>query len=242
MNITTSTVLSTTICYDCQDRAVISQGLCHTCYERMRKRAIAEGRWESIRVPLDDTLEHISVLQDLGYSKMLIAHLADVEQRTVGRITTGKNEQIEFETRERILSVPAVSLWDLWKTTEYGHRMPSGPAVRRLRAMVTEGWNYKTLGARLGWETTQVARLTLRPSNTVFSGTTREVDAVFRDPEFITPTQTARMVILKHNWPKSLEWDNIDDPDNEIAANNRARMRVKKLRKKIATEKRKSHV
>lgn len=228
-------------CYDCETREVVAQGLCHTCYERMRKRAIASGQWESIRVPMDSTIEHVNKLRALGYSRILIAHLADVEQRTVGRITRGENEQIEFETQERILSVPEISLWELWKTTEHGHRMPSGPAVRRLRALATEGWMYKTIGEKLGWDTTQVARLALRPSKTVFSGTTRAIDRVFRDPDFLMPAQQARMDILAHKWPKSLEWDNIDDPDNEIAANNRARMRVKKMKEKIATEKRKSH-
>lgn len=239
LNSNTATILDTR-CYDCNNKPALTQGLCHTCYERMRKRAIASGRWESVRVPMDASLDHIQTLRDMGYSINLIAHLAGVEERTIGRMLRAENAQIELETEERLLSVPIVSLWDLWKTTKHSHRMPSEPATRRLRALASDGWIYSQVGEKLGWETTQVARLALRPSRLVLSGTTRAIDKVFRDPEFAIPTNRARRVILMRKWPTAFEWDDIDTQDlnAEKIAVRRATRRTHRILEERKAEKR----
>lgn len=224
-----TTAVDVRICYDCDKRPALTVGLCHNCYERMRKRAIVAGTWESALIPMDAAFTHVQTLRDHGYSLGLIAHLAGVQERTVGRIARSENDQIEIDTEESILAVPVISLWNLWKTTEYSHRMPSGPAVRRLRALATDGWMYPILGEMLGWETTQVARLALRPSKYVFSSTTRAVDAIYSDPDLAVPARRARRDILIKGWPSAMEWDNIDDKDETRHAHKRAASRVAKL-------------
>lgn len=206
----------------------------------MRRRAVASGRWESVRVPMNDSLDHIQTLRDIGYSIGLIAHLAGVEERTIGRMLRAESAQIELETEERLLAVPTISLWELWKTTKHSHRMPSEPASRRIRALASDGWIYSQIGEKLGWETTQVARLALRPSRLVLSGTTRAIDVVFRDPEFAIPTNRVRRDILMRKWPTAFEWDNIDTPNPEDVrlANKRAARRVERILEERKAEKR----
>ena len=189
---------------------------------------------------MDASLDHIQTLRDIGYSIGLIAHLAGIEERTIGRMLRAESAQIELETEERLLAVPIVSLWELWKTTEYSHRMPSEPAYRRLRALASDGWIYSQIGEKLGWETTQVARLALRPSRLVLSGTTRAIDEVFRDPEFAIPTNRVHRGILMRKWPTAFEWDNIDtqNPEDVRFANKRAARRVGRILKEREAEKR----
>lgn len=189
---------------------------------------------------MNDSLDHIQTLRDIGYSIGLIAHLAGVEERTIGRMLRAESAQIELETEERLLAVPTISLWELWKTTKHSHRMPSEPASRRIRALASDGWIYSQIGEKLGWETTQVARLALRPSRLVLSGTTRAIDVVFRDPEFAIPTNRVRRDILMRKWPTAFEWDNIDTPNPEDVrlANKRAARRVERILEERKAEKR----
>ncbi|MDD2326598.1 MAG: hypothetical protein PHW63_11510 [Alphaproteobacteria bacterium] len=189
---------------------------------------------------MDASLDHIETLRDMGYSIGLIAHLAGIEERTVGRMLRAENAQIELETEERLLAVPTITLWELWKTTKHSHRMPSEPASRRIRALASDGWIYSQIGEKLGWETTQVARLAVRPSALVLSGTTRAIDAVFRDPEFAIPTNRVRRDILMRKWPTAFEWDNIDTPNPEDVrlANKRAARRVERILEERRAEKR----
>lgn len=217
------------ICFDCQEKKALTSGLCHTCYERMRRRAVANGTWESIFVPIDKTLERINDLISIGYGVPLISCLSNVSERTINRARNGSYRLISSITEERILAVQPISLWELWKTTEWVHRMPSGPVVRRLRALATDGWSYPMLGELLGWNNTQVSRYVNRPTKYVLSSTTRHVDALYQSNIVAIPVREPRIDIIKKCWPLPFEWDNIDDPTEEPKAVRRARNRVKAI-------------
>lgn len=222
------TVATAEMCFDCKNLPAYSMGLCHTCYERMRRRAIAAGKWESMFVDATPTRKHIFELVDMGYSVALIANLSDTETRTISRVKNETYDKVSQLTEERILAIPKMSLWYLWKYVDYDFRMPSGPASRRLRALATDGWTYQQIGDMLGWDNTQVARYALRPSKYVHSSTMRHISKVYETVGAQITDRVPRRDILMKGWPGSMEWDDIDNPDEEEAANYRAKLRVRR--------------
>lgn len=221
-----------TQCRECRRaRTPNAFGLCHTCYTRMRRAAIEAGTWESVMVPVDRVRGHVDRLHDEGYSYALIARLAGVNVTTVEDIGSGQSTQVMLDIEERVCGVRGGLLWELWKTLDYEHRLPSEPLVRRLRALSADGWTYSEIADALGWARSLVGRYLNTPPATVTSRTMRRVDAVYRSDQFQTPVRRAPKTIAAKGWPRPLDWDEIDDPDNEISARRRAahRLRTKEL-------------
>lgn len=162
-------------------------------------------------VPVDKALDHVRKLGEAGYSYGLIAHLSGVDETTVERIGGGRYTQVMVDTEERIIRVPAASLWTLWHTVDLPHRMPSGPVVRRLRALVADGWTYTEIGDAVGWTRSLVWRYVSRPPERTTSTTARHIDEVYRSTMFAVPARRARPEVIAKRWPRPLDWDDIDD-------------------------------
>lgn len=216
-----------TVCIDCgRARALRAFGLCSTCYLRMRREAIEAGKWETIYVPAGPTLDHLQALKDAGYGSRLIAHLSGVSSSTIWRIGDQRN-RVAIDTEERILAVPVTSLWTLWRTVDYSHRMPAGPVVRRLRALAADGWTHDEISEAIGWHRSLVGRYLTRPPAWTLSETTRMVDRVYRSDRFLVPIREAPKATVLKGWPRPLEWDDIDDESSQQFARRRSMRRAR---------------
>ena len=192
----------------------------------MRRAAIEAGTWESVYVPVERARDHVAALQSAGYGHRLIAHIAGVDETTVSRIGSGYYSRVMIDTEERICAVPLQSLWTLWRTVDYIHRMPSGPVVRRLRALAADGWTYEEVGEPLNWSRSQVWKYVSRPPKWTLSSTTRMIDEVYRSPRFLVPVREAPRPIADKAWPRPFDWDDIDDPADSKNARSRSTRRL----------------
>lgn len=218
-----------TSCRQCRSRTLRAFGLCHTCYTAMRRAAIEAGTWETTLVPADRARAHVKRLRDEGYAIRFIAYLARVDEQSVSRALSGKHGVVTVETEERICGVPVRSLWTLWHTEDYPHRMPSGPIVRRLRALAADGWTYAEIGEPLNWSRSQIWRYVSRPPEWSMSTLTRRVDEMYHSPAFSVPVRQASAEIARHKWPRPLDWDDIDNVRASQEAHRRAAYRYVKL-------------
>lgn len=91
--------------------------------------------------------------------------------------------------------------------------VPATPTIRRIRALVAIGWDFRRLSARLGRSQAYVRGLTIRPTVTT---TTRDTINRLYDELCMTPgpSKRSRLYAQRNSWPPPLAWEDIDtDPE-----------------------------
>ena len=220
-------------CHDPQH----AQGLCSRHYTRQRKAAHRNGTWESVLVPAELMKSRVQKFTEEGYTYTMLEALTGIERNTFIRLFTKNRQLVTEDNLERLLRLPLVPLYELWKTDiGVDYKVPTYLASRRVRALMARGWTTTTLAKEVGLEKRTLQRFAQEEEslNGVFrSNLLKVVEAYDRlwDKEPPKPHRRAELTRYIH-WPMPLEWDDekIDLPGGEAVPNNRARNRIKRER------------
>lgn len=198
-------------CADCQAMA--------SAYQRRRDREVCAGTWLP-KQPADLVVAHIRELRAAGMAIADIALAAGLSERTVRPVATGQRHWVLGPTAAAILGVVA---------TPPTPRPPAGfvpnvGTVRRIRALVAEGYGFAEQGRRLGiakeiiwywaWErggATYIAETNAQDVATLY-------DQLVAVPPPVGQYATrARREAVKRGWHDHWAWpdDRIDDPAAE---------------------------
>ncbi|QLF84869.1 helix-turn-helix DNA binding domain protein [Gordonia phage BBQValindra] len=199
------------------------RGMCSACYERVRTRQKAYGRWESQHIDAQPVRDHIQKLRDAGISNKRLRELTGISTNTIQVLMTGRPERgtgptkkVLRRTADRILVIPVPEA--AFQVAAAGRYVPAVGTTRRLQALVANGYSQRELCRRLNWAwDTNATDLFLGRAPHVTAGRARGVAALFTELQLVPGTDgRARNRGKANGWPLPLEWDEdrIDDPDH----------------------------
>lgn len=200
---------------------------CYVCaaarsaYDENRSRAIAYGTWQPW-VDAEPVRTHIRHLQTCGMGLRTIERLSGVTRSSLAAILSGKTgrepaRKVRPATAQRILAVEP-TLDNLAPKT----LVDATGTVRRLQALVTQGWSHAKLAARLG--ITPQNFTSLMNSSQVTARRAHAVRDLYDDLWKVPPPEDthhqkiaasrARNLARERGWASPLAWDDdaIDDP------------------------------
>lgn len=204
----------------CSNRATRRAGRCPGHYEVWRHRQHAYGRFESLFVDAEPVREHVEKLRAAGLGMRRIEELSGVRRMTISDLRIGRSgrhgrsERVLRTTAERLLAVPLPA--HAFRAVAGEQRVDSIGAVRRLQALIANGYRQGEIAERLGLDISNVGRL-LRSSHCT-ARNYRAVVALFDELELTPGTSgKSRRRGERLGWALPLEWDEdtIDDPAAE---------------------------
>lgn len=101
----------------------------------------------------DTVRAHIEWLMAQGFTCTAIAEAAGVDRGTVLNVQSGKNRMITLKIEKKIMAVTPEDIYARHSRRGY---VPAVGAVRRIQALMTMGWRYKDLSAKLGFPAAKV--------------------------------------------------------------------------------------
>ena len=185
-----------------------------------------QKRWQMERaqglkrmVSTDVARERIEWLIGQGFNCTSISVAAGLDRGTILNIRSGKNRLVKRVTEKKILAVRPEMIYARPERRGY---VPAVGAVRRIQALMTMGWRYQELNARLGFPADKVKE------NAGWIGRHKhEAIVKLYDELWNTPGPAAKGSITKllnRGWHKPMAWDDdtIDDPAAEPYGTRRA--------------------
>lgn len=160
-------------------------------------------------VPTDEVVAHIEWLIAQGFNCTAIATAAGVDRGTVLDARSGRNRMITTKTKKKIMAVLPDHIYARPDARGY---VPAVGALRRVQALVTMGWRYKDLEARLGFPVEKIKENAGHISRSHHEAIVRLYDELWDirgpgDKKGITRA-------LNRGWARPMAWDDdtIDDP------------------------------
>jgi len=163
-------------------------------------------------VSTEVALARIEWLIGQGFNCTSIALAAGLDRGTILNIRSGKNALVKRVTEKKILAVRPEMIYARPDRRGY---VPAVGAVRRIQALMTMGWRYQDLNARLGFPAEKVQE------NAAWIGRHKhEAIVQLYEELWNTPGPAAKGSIkklLNRGWHKPMAWDDdtIDDPAAE---------------------------
>lgn len=230
------------------------QGLCPTCYARVRNQHNS-GRPTEVPfypqfVPLSETnaKERIQQFLDEDYSYRMIHKVMGFESHFVYRLMAGKMDRISVDNLIRIEDAKLVPIYELWKKDiGVDYFLPNYLAVRRVKSLSVVGWSGRELAKEMGVSKAAISSITSAGKKRVKRSTLVELDAVYQRLSMIpspSGVQDLHPSIMKTVYPRPFEWNEgeIDLPEGEAAALKRAKHRYRNAQKAEAKRKRKKRI
>jgi len=205
---------------------------CRAANSRRKKNGIASAQaGRKAMVDASRVRAHVKRLRVAGMSRPQIAALAGVSATTVTSIVNGHRQVITRPVAARLLTIEA---------SDPVTRVLVDPTgtQRRLQGLVRAGYSLSSLGAQLGWTTSNVSRVATTQTH-VFASTRAAVahlcDVLATVPP---PAQTvaqrgavtrAQRYAQARHWAPLTAWDDdtIDDPDAKPAIDSQRRLSIR---------------
>lgn len=198
----------------------------HTNRSRQRRKMIAYGRHQDIRVDKTEAAAHARALRNLGWTIDGIAQQAGVNSSAVDELLGERYRRTHRNTATAVLNLPLEA-----PPKTAWNRVPSLGSRRRVQALMFMGWSAALIEQRAGLGDRFVMKAVTQP---FIEGATRDRIARVYDslwnqtPPLDTPFQRGsytRTVKLarERGWVGPLHWDDIDDPD-DVPTNNVTRV------------------
>jgi DNA-binding CsgD family transcriptional regulator len=152
---------------------------------------------------------HLASITGAGFSPASIAECASVSRQAVNAILNGTTKGVRRSKASAFLAVTPQRIFaevdDLTRVPVYGMR-------RRLQALIAIGWRSRDVTAASSVTRTRA----LNQDVTVFASVHRAVAELY-DSLCLTdgPSNRSRMLAARHAWCAPLEWDDIDDPQED---------------------------
>lgn len=190
-------------------------------YNYRRDRGILYGTWEPF-IDAQPVRDHIKALSEAGIGRRRLVELSGVSGSTVKKVLYGRpgvgvpTERIRPEIASRILAVrPGPRALADHATID------ATGSVRRLQALVANGWPQRRLAFRLGMEPTNLGAVMSRDQIT--AAMARQIAALYMWLENADPraqgvdNQAYSRAInqgLRNRWARPPHWDEdaLDDP------------------------------
>lgn len=145
----------------------------------------------------------VQVNQELsrGVTRYALAKRAGLNMQTVRDIASGKSRRVRQSTAEKLQA----ALGDT-------NSRPAWPIQRRLCALRRLGWSATALAQELGVQESTVVDICLGNTTMVYA-TTYEAAVALYDVLQYTTVGDVDHRIMKRKWPRPMDWDDIDDPE-----------------------------
>ena len=198
-----------------------SRGRCNRHYEAHRRRMMAYGRWESVRVPAAPVRAHYEALLAAGMSRNQVSRISGVKPDQLDNLLRPRKDRgdqlarIVFRrTADRVLAVPVPAPHEVWRYAAAGQPVHPAGTARRLQGLVALGWTNRELSNRLGVHEANFGNA-LYGTRQPTAGFARKVAALFNELQLTPgPSVRARLRAQRNGWVPPLAWDedSIDDP------------------------------
>ena len=220
------------------------QGLCPTCYDRIRNQHNS-GRETEVPfypqfVPVSETnaVERVQEFFDAGYSHRMIHMVMGCENGFTVRLLKGKMDRISVDNLTRIEGTKLIPVYELWKKDiGIDYFLPNYLAARRVKSLSVVGWSSREVADEMGVKKSSISAITSAGRKRVKRSTLVELDAVYQRLS-MTPSpsgvQGLHPMVRKTVYPRPFEWNEgeIDLPEGEAAAMSRALLRERRRRAK----------
>lgn len=161
------------------------------------------------RVPSAPVTRHLQECVALGASTVQIARDLGVAETVVYRHLHGQRPTMPAKTAKTLMRATAQMRAD-------NAAVPAWPTGRRLRSLRAAGWTTKELADALESHRSQISKVCAGEHPMVRLIFARRVEEFFAGHlEVIRPPSVAAK---KAGWPLPIEWQNIDDPDEDPTA------------------------
>lgn len=198
-----------------------SRGLCGRHYEAHRRRMLAYGRWDPVKVDAAPVRAHYQALLDAGMSRNQISRVSGVKPDQLDNLLRPRKDRgdkpaqtVFRRTADRILAVQVPEPWQVWRTAADGQRVDPTGTARRLQALIAIGYTQRDLASRIGVLEANMPTL-VGGDRQVTAGIARRVAAIFNELQ-LAPGRSvrARNTAQRRGWVSPLAWDEdtIDDP------------------------------
>lgn len=213
-------------------------------YSRNRTRLRAYGRLGRGWVNAEPVRQHVRALGRAGMGEVRVAAVSGVSEGTLRALLRGEPKRGLGPTKRmrqwRAEALLAVRL-DLDLLAD-GTNIDATGTCRRLQALAAIGWPTGRLAEALDRDVRVVTRT--RSAESVTARTARDVRDLYerlwdQEPPLESPwdrnaSVRARNLAARNGWAKPMEWDHIDDPDEEPSRPQRSRADVDPIAVELA--------
>lgn len=196
----------------------------YLAWDRQRRAARAAGQWQPL-VDAEPVRQHLRLLAEHDITLHRAAELADVPKCTLHRLLPTQHGQrrpvthtVRADLAAKILAIDPAAATP-------GRVDPTG-TVRRIQALVANGWPMSNLAGHIGLSPRYVHVLVARSSDCLIYGSTAaKVAAGYEEAKHLRPARhgvqprivkMARNLAASRGWPPASYWadrmDVIDDP------------------------------
>lgn len=177
----------------------------HTTYTRYcAKHAYATGELNR-RVDAAMARQRLQRIIDAGGTITGVSKATGVDRVPLKLLLSGKSKTIQQSTHRKIMSVTP------GQTIAY---VPAWQITRRIRALRAAGWQMQELVERTGLDKSALTMISTGRRETVRRSTAiriRDAYTQLANHPVRPPTQW----VARQHWAKPMEWDDIDDPDEQ---------------------------
>lgn len=168
-----------------------------------RTHAYAEGILQT-RVNAEPARQHVQKLLDAGATKSAIARAAGISRPTMTKLCAGC-DTISARTHKSIMAITAPPTPGILPALAYG---------RRIRALRAAGHTLNELVEATGLYKTTIVYLSTNRWETITKSTADKIRHAY-DQLAYKPVRPASPRVAKYNWPLPMDWDDIDDPEEQ---------------------------
>lgn len=141
-------------------------------YGKRRRVLLAEGRWESSRIPADGVAAHLRALIRAGRSRTWIARATGVPEATIHRLLAGQSTI----TRHNAYRLLALTRADRPRGKTW---VPATGTKRRLEALACQGWSQVDIARLAGLNANTLSRVVRDSPRQVAAATADAVARVY---------------------------------------------------------------
>lgn len=163
------------------------------------------------KVPATKARQRIQQLIDEGHSFNAIADMTGVTRHTIKSIWTAEFPTCRRRVYDQIMHPDPTARRD--RSTE-----PAWPVQRRIRALRAAGWSIQDIAAGAGVSVAGLYKIARPETQRVEVGFANKVKALYTQHECDPLKVPASTAIGWKMWPKPMDWNNIDDPNEDARA------------------------
>lgn len=143
---------------------------------------------------------------DRGIGIKAIAEATNIAERTLRDLVTHRQNYLHDYTAARLAKLPHLHLEPA--------RHPTWQAARRLQALQAAGHSVPEIAKRTGLAERAIHQICAEKYPAVYDATWQAINDDYQAHQ-LDPARPADPRIKRHNWPKPMDWDNIDDPQED---------------------------
>ena len=175
------------------------------------KHAYAEGIFRPL-LPISKASHIVAELMEQGHSCRAIARACNTSRNVINNIKNERNNTIRQDMYDRLREARD----NLTQDSSATRQVDAWPLARRLRALAAAGHTTAEIVAATGLNKGTITNLRADRNTHVKRETGQTIRAYYAAHEFDATRPTDPRYVSK-DWPKPMDWNNIDDPHEKPA-------------------------